>query len=120
MSEACEIIDLAGYRAAPQLLQMAGAAAAAAMAVEPALLGAPGRGRARSALARQVQVYLVHVGFGIDLATLGRSVGRDRSTLGHACAIVEDRRDDGRFDAAMGVLEASLRRWARTFLEVRP
>jgi hypothetical protein len=67
-----------------------------------------------------VQVYLVHVGFGIDLATLGRAVGRDRSTLCHGCAVVEDRRDDGGFDGALGVLEASLRRWVEVFGEARP
>ena len=120
VSEGCEIVDLAGYRAAPALLRLAGAAAATVLAVDPALLGAAGRCSARTALARHIQVYLVHVGFGIDLTTLGRAAGRDRTTLGHACAVVEDRRDDGRFDAALGVLEASLRHWAIAFAVVRP
>jgi hypothetical protein len=113
-----EIVDLAGYRAAPQLLRLAGAASATLFAVDPALLAAPRRCDARAALARQVQVYLVHVGFGIDLSTVGRLIGRNRSTLGHACAVVEDRRDNDGFDTALNVLEACLRRWAVTFAGV--
>jgi hypothetical protein len=71
-------------------------------------------------LARQVQFYLLHVGFGLDPASLGRLVGRDRSTVVHACAAVEDRRDAPAFDAALGVLEAALRGWTARFMEVRP
>jgi hypothetical protein len=120
LAEPCEIVDLAGYRAAPLLLRIAGAAAASAFAVDPAARRGAARPNARAAaLARHIQIYLVHVGFGIDLTTLGRAVGRDRTTLRHACAAVEDRRDDGGFDAALGVLESALRRWVVAFAEPR-
>lgn len=119
LAEPCEIIDLARYRAAPLLLRLAGAAAAWVFALDRGVLGAAGRASARAALARHVQIYLVHVGFGLDLTVLGRTAGRDRATLRHACAVVEDRRDDPHFDAALAVLEAGLRRWVAAFAEPR-
>lgn len=119
LAEPCEIVDLTRFRAAPLLLRLAGAAAASAFALDPDLLGVGGRASARTALAHHIQIYLVHVGFGLDLTILGRAAGRDRATLRHACAAVEDRRDDPRFDAVLGALEAGLRQWVATFVEAR-
>lgn len=63
------------------------------------------RGRARVALARQVAMYLAHVQFGLSLTEVGRVFGRDRTTVAHACAVVEDRRDDPTFDYVLELLE---------------
>jgi hypothetical protein len=43
-------------------------------------------------------MYLCHVVLSVPYQTIGRSFGRDRSTVVHACAVVEDRRDDPGYD----------------------
>lgn len=60
---------------------------------------------ARVALARQVAMYVAHVGFGISMARVGFAFGRDRTTVGHACRMMEDWRDDLRFDRWIDTLE---------------
>lgn len=63
------------------------------------------RGKAPVALARQVAMYLTHVGVGLSLTDVGRLFARDRTTVAHACAVVEDRRDEPAFDCALQCLE---------------
>ena len=63
------------------------------------------RGRANVALARQVAMYLAHVVCGMTLTDTGRLFGRDRSTVAHACGVIEDRRDDPLFDRGLDLLE---------------
>src|SRR5204862_7137328 len=41
------------------------------------------RGRAKVALARQVAMYLAHVGCGLSLTETGRLFARDRTTVAH-------------------------------------
>ena len=72
------------------------------------------RGRANVALARQVAMYLAHVGCGMSLTETGRLFERDRTTVAHACGIIEDRRDDPLFDRALDLLE-----WAVPALATR-
>lgn len=67
------------------------------------------RGKARAALARQVAMYLAHVGYGLSLTEVGELFERDRTTVAHACSIVERRRDDRAFDAAVVLLELTLK-----------
>ena len=73
------------------------------------------RGRAKVALARQVAMYLAHVGCGLSLTETGRLFERDRTTVAHACGVIEDRRDDPIFDRALDLLE-----WAVPALTQRP
>lgn len=73
------------------------------------------RGRAKVALARQVAMYLAHVACGLSLTDTGRLFGRDRTTVAHACGVIEDRRDDPLFDRALDLLE-----WAVPSLATRP
>jgi chromosomal replication initiation ATPase DnaA len=73
------------------------------------------RGRAKVALARQVAMYLAHVGCGLSLTETGRLFERDRTTVAHACGVIEDRRDDPIFDRALDLLE-----WAVPALTRRP
>jgi hypothetical protein len=68
-----------------------------------------GRGDAKAAFARQVAMYLTHVAFGMSLQRVGFAFARDRSTVAHACHLIEDRRDDAEFDNLLDQLEASLR-----------
>ena len=72
-------------------------------------IGMQTRGRAHVALARHVAMYLAHVAYGLSLTDVGRLFARDRTTVAHACALVEDRRDDQPFDRALELLELVVR-----------
>lgn len=61
------------------------------------------------ALARQVAMYLLHVELGRLMHDVGRLLGRDRTTVSHACAHVEDLRENGRFDARIDAIELAIR-----------
>lgn len=71
--------------------------------------GSVTRGRARVALARQIAMYLCHVTCRRSLTDVGRVFDRDRTTVAHACGVVEDLRDDQRFDRVLDLLEAIVR-----------
>ncbi len=73
--------------------------------VEPGLLRQPTRGRANVALARQVAMYVAHVAYGMSLTDVGDVFDRDRTTVSHACAVVEQRREDEAFDRAVVLIE---------------
>ncbi len=74
------------------------------------------RGCASAAFARQTAMYLAHVHFGLSLSRVGRNFGRDRTTVAHACACVEDSRDDANFDRVLACLEAALDCWQQGFM----
>jgi len=63
------------------------------------------RGDASIALARQVSMYLAHVVCGLNFTQIGVAFRRDRTTVSHACCVVEDRRDDQNFDRKLDTLE---------------
>lgn len=63
------------------------------------------RGSQRVAFARQIAMYLAHVGFALSFDVVGRAFGRDRTTVAHACRVVEDGRDDIWFDCRIATLE---------------
>jgi chromosomal replication initiation ATPase DnaA len=67
------------------------------------------RGCARAAFARQVAMYLAHVACGLTLTEVGHVFSRDRTTVAHACGLVEDLRDDTAFDRSLELLESVLR-----------
>lgn len=66
------------------------------------------RGRAHVAQARQVAMYLTHVVLGLSLSKTGQLFGRDRTTVAHACMVIEDLRDDTVFDRVLELLEGIL------------
>ncbi len=72
-----------------------------------------GRGPADAAFARQVAMYAVYVSFGVSLARVAAAFGRDRSTVAHACHLVEDRRDDPVLDAWLDHLDRTLKEAAK-------
>jgi hypothetical protein len=80
-------------------------AAAPAFAVARPRLWVRTRGSPSEALARQVAMYLAHVGCGLTLTEVGHLFHRDRTTVAHACVLIEDRRDDAGFDRALELLE---------------
>ncbi len=73
--------------------------------LDPQSLFARGRGAPRLAQARQIAMYLAHVGFALSCESVGRQFRRDRSTVAHACRAVEDGRDDRWFDCRVSALE---------------
>ena len=83
--------------------------------VDHAALGHVTRGVASAVLARQVAMYLAHVACGLTMTNAGCLFRRDRTTVAHACLIVEDRRDDPMFDRALDLLG-----WAVPVMVLRP
>ncbi|TBW41007.1 hypothetical protein EYW49_02305 [Siculibacillus lacustris] len=65
------------------------------------------RGGAHIAFARQVAMYVAHVWFALSLTEVGRRFDRDRTTVAHACRVVEDRRDDPRVDRVVAAIETA-------------
>nr|WP_244595434.1 helix-turn-helix domain-containing protein [Bosea lathyri] len=66
------------------------------------------RGRLPIARARQTAMYLAHVAFGLSFIRIGICFGRDRTTVRHACALIEDRRDDPALELGLNAIEAGL------------
>jgi hypothetical protein len=54
---------------------------------------------------RQVAMYVAHVVLRLTMGDVGRGFGRDRTTVVHACQIVEDLRDDPDFDRVVSMFE---------------
>jgi chromosomal replication initiation ATPase DnaA len=67
------------------------------------------RGRPPIAFARQVAMYLAHVECGLSLTEVGHVFARDRTTVAHACRLIEDRREEPTFDRVLELLQAVLR-----------
>jgi hypothetical protein len=54
---------------------------------------------------RQISMYVSHVVLQLSLGDVAAGFGRDRTTVGHACHVVEDRRDDAAFDEFVTCVE---------------
>lgn len=72
------------------------------------LLLNPKRGTHHVSLARQLAMYLMHVSARRTMVEIGEFLGRDRSTVSHACGRVEDLRDCEDFDNAVSDLEQTI------------
>ena len=83
-------------------------AVAAVFDVEVEDLRAATRRSARAAFARQVAMYLAHVVCGLSLTEVGLIFARDRTTVAHACELIEDRRDEPELDARLEHLERAV------------
>lgn len=66
----------------------------------------PGRGTDEIARVRQIAMYVAHVVLGLTMTDIGRGFGRDRTTVMHACHLVEDLRDDRDFDQIIARTES--------------
>lgn len=53
-------------------------------------------------------MYLAHVAFRLSFTQVGQLFGRDRTTVAHACGVIEDLRDDQIIDRALTVLADAL------------
>lgn len=65
----------------------------------------PGRSTEQVARVRQIAMYLAHVMLGLSMADVGKGFGKERTTVMHACHLVEDMRDDVEVDAIICRLE---------------
>lgn len=82
---------------------------ALATGVAAAEILAPTRCNAKAARARQIAMYLTYIAWRWPMARVGRAFGRDRTTAGYACRLVEEMRDNRRFDITLERLEACLK-----------
>ena len=69
------------------------------------------RKQADIAFARQIAMYIAHVRLGLNLGEVGKVFQRDRTTVGHACRLIEDRRDDEQVDFLINCLERAVEEW---------
>ncbi len=91
-----------------RLRQVIDPAVAAVFEVDVRDLKSETRGSPRAAFARQVAMYLAHVVCGLSLTEVGTLFARDRTTVSHACSVVEDRRDDPELDGRLDHLERAV------------
>jgi len=68
-------------------------------------LRSPGRSSTEVARVRQIGMYVAHVVLGLNMKEIGREFGRDRTTVQHACHLIEDLRDDAEFDRIVHITE---------------
>ena len=73
-----------------------------------ASLMSPSRGKADICLARQTAMYLMHTVLSRSYHDVAAHFSRDRTTVAHACRLVEDMRDDPGFEERISELEACL------------
>jgi chromosomal replication initiation ATPase DnaA len=62
--------------------------------------------------ARQVAMYLAHVGLDVGVMKVARGFGRDHKSVVHACQRVEQSREDPSFNRTVDWLETLVRRAA--------
>lgn len=65
----------------------------------------PGRSNLGVSRVRQVAMYVAHVVLGLNMTDIGKAFGRDRTTVLHACHLIEDLRDDDDFDRIITMTE---------------
>jgi chromosomal replication initiation ATPase DnaA len=79
--------------------------AAALFNVSGRELRKPGRTSLGVARVRQIAMYVAHCALGLTMSEVGRGFGRDRTTVLHACHLIEDMRDDEDFDRIVARVE---------------
>ena len=61
--------------------------------------------RRASCHVRQIAMYVCHVAISMSYGEIAEAFGLDRTTVSHACHVVEDRRDDAAFDTFVSTVE---------------
>lgn len=78
---------------------------AAAFGVCGKELRSPLRGKRETSRIRQIGMYIAHTSFGMAMSEVAVGFSRDRTTVMHACHLVEDMRDDRDFDTIITSFE---------------
>lgn len=73
--------------------------------IDGAELRSPQRCRRDVARVRQIGMYVAHTAFGMAMREVAAGFSRDRTTVMHACHLIEDMRDDADFDAIVTSFE---------------
>lgn len=55
---------------------------------------------------RQIAMYVAHVVLRLTMSEVGAGFGRDRTTVLHACQVIEDLRDDPELDRLVLMVES--------------
>ncbi|WP_348272083.1 helix-turn-helix domain-containing protein [Ensifer sp. Root31] len=63
------------------------------------------RARRAKCHVRQIAMYVCHVVLQISQGDIANAFERDRTTVRHACSVIEDRRDAADFDAFIETIE---------------
>lgn len=79
--------------------------AAALFSVSSKELRKPGRTTVPVSRVRQIAMYVAHVVLRLTMGEVGAGFGRDRTTVLHACQVIEDLRDDPEFDRVVLMTE---------------
>ncbi|HEY4193712.1 MAG TPA: helix-turn-helix domain-containing protein [Mesorhizobium sp.] len=79
--------------------------AAALFSVPSKELRKPGRTPVPVTRVRQICMYVAHVVLRLTMGDVGVGFGRDRTTVVHACQVIEDLRDDPEFDQVVSMIE---------------
>ncbi len=87
------------------LAQFVNQMVAATLDLPPEILPQCSRGKAQSARARQISIYLMHTTLSFSFTEIGKVYSKDRTTIAHACHVIEDLRDDESFDSKLTQLE---------------
>ncbi len=80
--------------------------AAALFNVPSKELRKPGRTALSVARVRQIAMYVAHVVLRLTMSEVGAGFGRDRTTVLHACQVIEDLRDDPELDRLVLMVES--------------
>ena len=80
------------------------------VASEMITLGTPRTGFSRDerfagSHVQQIAMYVCHVALRLTFTDIAQGFGRDRTTVAHSCARVEDRRDEHAFNDLVGAVE---------------
>jgi len=67
------------------------------------------RGNATIARARQLTAYLLHTGLSMTLSEIAVILSKDRTTIGHSCRVIEDLRDDPKFDDQISEFDETIK-----------
>lgn len=110
MSLGCLFIQNRDKVAQRHVAQAAIDLACEAYGINPIELLPSGRAAANISLTRQVAIYLAHVVGQLTVTQLAEEFDRDRSTVSHACHLIEDKRDSPIFDQQMNFLEKEFKR----------
>jgi chromosomal replication initiation ATPase DnaA len=79
---------------------------------------ATGRPCLEVARIRQLAMYVAHVTLCLSMKDVGVGFGRDRTTVAHACHLIEDLRDDVEFDRMVVMTERIATAAFRNHLEM--
>ena len=112
-AEGSKIMVPESCRSDPQIVRFVVNMVTLATGIEADRIQSGGERQAQIARARQMAMYLNSITYQWSRCRIAQAFGRDRTTVGYACRVVEDLREDSVFDATIESLESCLDRAPR-------